>query len=81
MLTELQTDSKLVGLKQSLRAVESGKVKKVFLAMDSDDKVQIPIRKASEKANVEIEEVPTMAELGNACGINIGSSVAVILCD
>ena len=81
MLTELQTDSKLVGLKQSLRAVESGKVKKVFLALDSDMKVQTPVRKACEKKNIEIEEVPTMAELGNACGINIGSAVAVILSD
>jgi len=79
MLTELTTDNKLVGLKQSLRAVEGGKVKKVFLAEDADSKVRLPIIKACEKKNVEIEPVPAMADLGKACGINIGAAVAVIL--
>ena len=79
MLTELQTQNKLVGLKQSIRAVESGKVKKVFLAADSESKIQTPVRKACANKNIEIEEVPTMKELGNACGINIGAAVAVIL--
>ena len=81
MLTELQTQNKLVGLKQSIRAVESGKVKKVFLAMDSEAKIQTPVRKACADKNIEIEEVPTMKDLGNACGINIGAAVAVILRD
>lgn len=81
MLTELQTDNKLVGLKQSLRAVEAGKAKKLFLAADADAKVSVPVKKACGKRNVEIEEVPAMAELGKACGINIGAAVAVILCD
>ena len=81
MLTELQTDNKLVGLKQSVRAIEGGKAKKVFLAGDAESKIKIPVIKASEKKNLEIEEVPTMAELGEACGINIGAAVAVLLCD
>ena len=79
MLTELQTDNKLVGLKQSLRAVEGGKAKKVFLAEDAEPKVKTPVINAARNRNIEIEMVSEMSELGKACGINIGAAVAVIL--
>ena len=81
MLTELQTDNKLVGLKQSIRAIEGGNAKKVFLASDADAKIRTQVSNACSKKNIEILSVPTMAELGKACGINIGAAVAVILCD
>ena len=79
MLTELQTDNKLVGLKQSLRAIEGGKVKKVFLAEDAEPKVKTPVMNGCRNKNIEIEMVSSMAELGKACDINIGAAVAVIL--
>ena len=81
MLTELQTQSKLIGFKQSAKAVESGKVKKVFLAKDADEKLIAPLKKACEKKEIEFEYAETMLELGRACGINIGAAVAVILRD
>ena len=81
MLTELQTQSKLIGFKQSVRAVESGKVKKVFLARDAESKLSDPIKKACEKKEIEIEYADTMKELGRACDINIGAAVAVVLRD
>ena len=81
MLEELQTRNRHVGFKQSLKAVESGKAVKVFLAQNVDPQMkQIMERMCSEK-QVPIESAPSMNELGRACGINIGAAAAVITSD
>lgn len=68
----------LVGFKQSLRAIEDGKVQKVLLALDCEDKISAPIRNAAAEHGTEIEEVPTMKELGTVCGIDVKASCAVV---
>ena len=67
-----------VGFKQSLRAIEDGKVQKVLLALDCEDKISEPIRNAAAKYGTELEEVPTMKELGTMCGIDVKASCAVV---
>ena len=81
MSEELQTQNKLVGFKQSIKAVESGKAAKVFLAKDADPQMQKSVEQSCGKANVPVEFVQSMAELGKSCGINIGAAVATILRD
>ncbi len=79
MLEELQTKQKVVGLKQLRKALTEGRAAKVFLAQDADPKLLGPIREACEGGGVPMEEVPTMAELGKACGIEVGAAVAGLL--
>jgi len=79
MLEELKNKNKLVGLKQSIKALENDMVAKAFVALDADDKIKGPFIESCSSKNIEIEYVDTLMELGNACDINIGAAIAVIL--
>lgn len=67
---------RVVGAKQTLKAVQAGQVELVYLARDADEHVTGPIRQACENQGIKIIEVDTMAQLGKACGIDVGAAVA-----
>lgn len=79
MLTELTNQAKVVGAKQVRRAVEAGTARKVFLAGDADPRVTEPIAALCGEKGVEVESVPSMRELGRACGIAVGAAVTALL--
>ena len=79
MLCELESKDKIVGIKQLKKALASGTAAKVFIAQDADPKLLQPIKDACRTDGIPLEEVPTMAELGKACGIEVGSAVAALL--
>ncbi|NLV91568.1 MAG: 50S ribosomal protein L7Ae-like protein [Firmicutes bacterium] len=80
MLATLQkTKAKVIGAKQTTRALNLDKVACCFVALDAQEHVTEPIRRLCEKRHVEIIEVPSMKELGVACGIDVGAAVAAIL--
>ena len=79
MLSELKTASKVTGAEQVTRALKNGSVRLVFLAQDADPRVTDPVALLCQEQGVETETVPTMTELGAACGIAVGSAVAAIL--
>ncbi|SHI63077.1 L7Ae/L30e/S12e/Gadd45 family ribosomal protein [Desulfosporosinus lacus] len=70
---------KTVGLKQTQRALEKGCVRRVYMAKDAETHVRRPIFEWCESHSVEYVEVPTMKELGKACGIEVGTAIAAIL--
>jgi len=78
MIEELKSNSKLIGLKQSTRAIEEGQVTKAFAALDSAPEILKKLVGLCEINGVEIEYVETMAELGEVCEIDVGASIAVI---
>lgn len=67
----------IVGFKQVLRAVKDGKAEKVYLSDDCESKISNPIERAASEMNVQIIYIPTMKELGEMCGIDVGASCAV----
>ncbi len=79
MLNELQTDHKIVGFKQSMKAVGAGEVKKAFVAMDADVHVTTPFVRACQDKGVAVEYCDSCRILGDACGIEVGAAVAVLL--
>lgn len=79
MLCELDTKEKVVGLKQLKKALAEGRAAKVFMAQDADPKLIDPIRETCRTGSIPTEEVSTMAELGRACGIDVGAAVAALL--
>lgn len=79
MLSKLKTEEKLVGVKQSKKAIKEGRAAVVFIAEDSETRVKEPVGALCRELGVEIFSVSTMRELGEACGIEIGAAVAVIL--
>ena len=71
-----------MGVKQLKKALRDGFLpKKVFVAQDADPKLTDPICESCKSADVPMESVPTMAELGKACGIEVGAAVAALLRD
>lgn len=70
---------KVVGLKQSLRAVNGGKAAAAYIAENARERVTAPLVGACEEKGVEIVRIPTMKELGELCGIQIGASAAVLI--
>ena len=79
MLLELQSGKKAVGRKQSQRAIQDGKARKLFLAEDADASIRQEMQELCQTRGVEVALVPTMAELGRSCGIQVGAAAAALL--
>lgn len=79
MLSELKGGAKVVGVKQTQRAISDGRARLVFLAEDADPRVTEPVEALCREQNVPARRVPSMKELGCACGIAVGSAVAALL--
>jgi len=68
----------VVGAKQLKKAVEAGRVRYVFLAENADPAVTAPIALLCRSKKVQTAWVPSMAELGRACGIEVGAAAAAV---
>lgn len=79
MLSELKQGRSVVGLKQLKKALKDQTVKKVFLSRDADPRLTAPVEVQCGEEGIEVVWVNTMAELGEACGIEVGSAAAAIL--
>ena len=77
VLTELASREKVIGVKQSARAIRAGRARRVFLACDADRLLTDSIRSAC--GGLPVEEGYTMAQLGRACGIAVGAAVVAVL--
>ncbi|NLI92003.1 MAG: 50S ribosomal protein L7Ae-like protein [Peptococcaceae bacterium] len=69
----------VVGLKQTSRALDKGEVRTVYVAKDADSRLLRPILEMCRTKKIQPVEVPSMAELGKACGIKVGAAVAAVL--
>ena len=79
VIQELSTGNKVVGAKQVRRALKDGRAARLYMAMDADPRLLQPLVQAAVNQQVPVQQVPTMKELGAACGIAVGSAVAVHL--
>lgn len=79
-LGELQTARrKAIGTKQTIKAVEKGQATKVFVALDAESHVIAPLLQLCQSRGITVVNVPSMRDLGKACGIEVGSASAAIL--
>ena len=79
VLQELQTAKRVVGIKQLRKALREGVATTVFIAENADLRLTAPIRESCEQAGIPVISVPTMAELGKVCSIEVGAAVAAII--
>lgn len=70
-----------VGTRQALKAVARDQAAAVFVARDAEPHVTRELVRLCEEKNVPIVYVDSMAELGRACGIQVGAAAAAILRD
>ncbi|MDU4892750.1 MAG: ribosomal L7Ae/L30e/S12e/Gadd45 family protein [Clostridium sp.] len=78
MVTRL-TGEKVVGIKQTAKALKNNLGSKLYVAKDADMKLLEPILKIAADKSLEIEEIDTMKELGVLCGIDVSAATALII--
>lgn len=79
MLTELASSNKVVGVKQSRKAIREGRAVHVYLACDADPAMTAPLAQSCAEAEIPVNAENTMAQLGQACRITVGASVVAVL--
>ncbi len=79
MLKQLRAREKVTGVKQSSRAIRSGQAKEVFLAYDADPALTAPLEELCRQEGIPCSTQYTMAELGQAAGIQVGAAVVAAL--
>lgn len=77
MLKNAQT--RVVGTKQVLKAINDGKAARVFLGKDADGFIYHRINGLCEEKRVPVTVVDTMAELGKLCQVNVKTASAAVL--
>lgn len=69
----------VVGAKQLRKALVSGTAQLVCLAENADPALTEPIAAMCQQNNVEYAWVPSMSDLGHACGIEVGAAAAAVV--
>ena len=79
MIPDLLNQKVVVGSKQLRKALRDRRAKCVFLAKNADPAMTNPIAQLCMESGVKAVWCQTMAELGRACGIDVGASAAAVL--
>lgn len=77
---ELASKDRVVGLKQTRRAVLQGAARVVYLASDADPRLTAPLRELCSQEGTEADDTLTMQQLGRACGIAVPAAAVALLC-
>ena len=78
-MVELVGKQVVVGAKQLRKALKNGRACFVYLAEDADPAITAPIEAQCQENKVSYAWIPTMRELGCACGIEVGAAAAAAL--
>ena len=76
VFSELSGSHFVVGAKQLRKALQRGTARKVLLAMNADPAITEPIEQMCREFHIDFAWVPTMLDLGKACGIEVGAAAA-----
>ena len=69
---------RVVGVRQTLRAVREQDAEMVFLAMDADSRLRQQVEKEAGTNGVPVQLVATMEELADLCRVDVPSAAAAI---
>lgn len=70
---------RVVGTKQTLKALNNEKVALVFIADDASPFQVDPVISRAKELGVDIVYVPTMNELGIACEVEVRTATAALI--
>lgn len=79
VLEHLKNGKKAIGIKQTVKAVESNTALEVFVASDADEKVVGNLKVICQNNGISIHFVESMKLLGKSCGIEVGASAVCLL--
>ena len=75
----MEPEKRVVGVKQSRKAIREGRARRAYLADDADPAIIEALAAECTAAGVPVEGGRTMAQLGRESGIAVGAAVAVDL--
>ena len=78
-LAAIQGKKVVVGAKQLKKSLLSGRASYVYLAKNADPAMTEPIEVLCQQNKVNCVWVPNMADLGHACGIDVGAAAAAVI--
>lgn len=76
---QLKTTRKVIGIKQTTKAVEKDAASLVYVAKDADERVTRQLKELCARKRVNVEIAPSMVELGKACAIEVGAAAVAVL--
>ena len=71
--------TKVIGIKQSVKAVEKKTAAAVYIADDADVRLISTLQQACRNQEVPAVTGYSMEELGRACGIDVGAAAVAVL--
>jgi large subunit ribosomal protein L7A len=72
-------ERRVVGTKRVLRAIDEGRVAAAYTAADADLLLTKRVVDRCYEQNIPCRQSESMAALGKACGIDVGTATAAIL--
>lgn len=75
-MIEKLPNSRIVGTKQTLKAIKSSKAEVVYVAKNAEEKVIKPIIDSCNEYGVKVIIISTMQKLGTLCNIDVGAATA-----
>lgn len=69
----------VVGAKQLRKSLSKGVAKRVYLARNADPAITEPLEAMCKEHRVNCVWVKSMADLGQACGIEVGAAAAAVI--
>ncbi|WP_096202154.1 50S ribosomal protein L7ae-like protein [Bacillus sp. FJAT-45350] len=73
-----QVTNLIIGTKQTLKALDNGMAKEVFIASDADKRIILKVENLAKKKGVPITIVDSMKKLGKAAGIDVGATTVTL---
>ncbi|GAB6280104.1 MAG: ribosomal L7Ae/L30e/S12e/Gadd45 family protein [Thermovirga sp.] len=77
-LDELAVANRVVGIRAVRKALNAGRLKKLFIADDARRALVAGLEEDAQKAGVPVERAQSMIMLGRACAISRGAAAAGI---
>lgn len=73
------TDRRAVGVREARKHLERGRVERVIVARDAEPGVTVDLVREAATRGVTVDYTDSMADLGRACGIQVGAAAAALL--
>lgn len=70
---------KVIGIKQSTKAIQNGGGRILYIAEDADMMLINPLIGLAKEKNIDIKSIETMKKLGKMCGIEVKAATALVL--
>jgi len=73
-----QAKKTIIGTKQTAKAMNSGQVKEIFVALDAEERITDSVIQTAKKNGIPVHFVDSKRELGKACGIQVSATIVAI---